>query len=78
MRLDDFEMKDGVLVLSAPPDARVLWGHAPGAEVGDEAPAAEKVERLLQPSREPGGQHGPRERDVRPKDRAGRRRLPAP
>jgi hypothetical protein len=78
LRLEDFDLKDGGLVLSAPPDARVLWGHAPGAEEKGEASASEKVERLLRYCREHGGlgRPKPQEHDVRPKDKASHRPLP--
>jgi hypothetical protein len=69
-RLVTFEAPDGGLVLSTVAGARVLWGHAPGAEEKDEAPASEKVERLVQYCREHGGldKPKPQEHDVRPRD----------
>ena len=80
LSFEDFDVTDGGLVLSQPPNVRVLWGHAPGAEAADEAPAAEKVQRLLDYGKEHGGldQPGPQEHDVRPKDDAAHRPLPHP
>jgi hypothetical protein len=77
---EDFDVADGSLVLSRRPNVRVLWGHAPGAEAVDEAHAAEKVQRLLDYSKEHGGldQPGPQEHDVRPKDHATHRSLAPP
>jgi hypothetical protein len=74
---EDFDVADGGLVLSRPPDVRVLWGHAPGAEAADEAPAAEKVQRLLDYCKEHGGLGLPeaQEHDVRPKEQAVHRPL---
>ncbi len=72
LRLVTFETADGSLVLSTVTGARVLWGHAPGAEDKNEAPAAAKVERLLLYCRAHGGLDKPKpeEHDVRPKDQA--------
>jgi hypothetical protein len=78
LRLLSFAVVDGGLVLSQPPDVRVLWGHAPGLEADDEAPAAEKLRRLLAYCDEHGGlgRPGPRQHDVRPKAQALHRPLP--
>jgi hypothetical protein len=75
---EDFDVIDGGLVLSQPPSVRVRWGHAPGAEAADEAPAAEKVRRLLDYGKEHGGLGlpEPQEHDVRPKDQAVHRPAP--
>ena len=75
---EDFDVTDGGLVLSQPPSVRVRWGHAPGAEAADEAPAAKKVQRLLDYCKEHGGLGlpEPQEHDVRPKGQAVHRPAP--
>jgi hypothetical protein len=77
MAFEDFDVVDESLVLSQPPGVRVRWGRAPGAEADDEAPAAEKVRRLLDYCKEHGGLGlpEPQEHDVRPKDQAVHRAL---
>jgi hypothetical protein len=47
LKLSRFRAAEGTLVLSTEVGTRVLWGHAPGRELTDEAPAALKLERLL-------------------------------
>jgi hypothetical protein len=61
--------------------SRILWGRPPGQELAREAPAATKVERLLQFCKQKGslGSPGePFEHDVRPRDRAIHRPLAGP
>ena len=47
LKLTRFRAVKGELVLSTEAGTRVLWGHAPNAEPAGEAPAALKLERLL-------------------------------
>ena len=73
LRLEVFEANAGDLVLSTPGGTRVLWGRPPGAERPDEAPAFEKLDRLLDYRARHGdldSPQGPMEHDVRPRDRA--------
>lgn len=61
-------VKDDGLVLSNAPAAVVRWGHAPGEEADDEAPAARKLERLLEYCKQHGAlgtEKEPGELDVR-------------
>jgi hypothetical protein len=78
LRLEVIEITDGNIILSTPPQVRVLWGHAPGAEAIDEVPAAQKLERLLSYCQEHGQLSNPpfSEHDVRPKDQARHRIVP--
>jgi hypothetical protein len=74
------EAKEGEFVLytPAPTDNRVLWGHAPGSESPEEAPAEEKVKRLLdyiEQHGDLGADKEPIEHDVRPRDQAIHRPL---
>jgi hypothetical protein len=50
-----FAVDDDGLVLSDRPAAVVRWGHAPGDETDNEAPAARKLERMLEYCRQHGG-----------------------
>jgi hypothetical protein len=70
LRLEVFEASGSELVLSTPPNVRVLWGRSPGAEPEGEPTAAEKTERLLSIVRQHGslGGDSPREYDVRRRD----------
>jgi hypothetical protein len=54
LMLDAYEKRDEGLVLRSR-EARVLWGSAPGAEAADEAPADEKLRRLLEHCARHGG-----------------------
>jgi hypothetical protein len=47
LKLTRFRAANGELVLSTAAGTRVLWGHGPNAETAGEAPAAQKLERLL-------------------------------
>lgn len=47
LHLQAVEATPDGLVLTTAGGSRVRWGHAPGAEPADEAPAAAKLERLL-------------------------------
>jgi hypothetical protein len=47
LKLTRFRAANGELVLSTASGTRVLWGHAPNEEPASEAPAARKLERLL-------------------------------
>src|SRR5205823_2842194 len=47
LKLTRFQATKGELILSTAAGTRVVWGHAPNAESTDEAPAAEKLQRLL-------------------------------
>jgi hypothetical protein len=60
-------LKEGGLVLEAA-GAQILWGQAPGVEKPKEAPAAEKLQRLLDHCRRHGRLDRPRPTwfDVRP------------
>jgi hypothetical protein len=78
LHLEDFEMIDGGLVLNHFFAFRVFWGHAPGEEQAGEAPAAEKVKRLLDYCDQHGTLGTEREwieHDVRPQDQAIHRPL---
>ncbi len=68
LRLEVVEAVGEELVLSTPPNVRVLWGRPPGAETSGEAAAAVKVERLVGYVEQHGSLAGdsPREHDVRP------------
>jgi hypothetical protein len=61
---------------------RVLWGQPPGAEKPNEAPAAQKVERLLRYCKLHGGLDEPADRniehDVRPRAKPLHRPVPFP
>jgi hypothetical protein len=66
-------------VLHTPGNSSVNWGRSPGAERSDEAPAAQKVQRLLAYCSQYGGLDvagGTYELDVRLKKQAIRRPLP--
>jgi hypothetical protein len=89
LHLASCEARDGNLTLTNVPfwealfekqttTTHILWGHAPGEEQPDEAPAAEKVKRLLDYCDQHGSlgtEQEPIEHDVRPRDRAIHRRL---
>ena len=69
LQLRVFEFKDGGLVLCTLTGTRVLWGQAPGAEPAGEAPAGEKLNRLLRYCQGHGSLDQPgsrQEHDVRP------------
>ncbi len=56
LRLDDsrVEVIDGEIVFRRS-GVRIVWGHAPGQEKADEAPAKEKLRRLLDYQKQHGG-----------------------
>ncbi len=54
LELTTFEVRDGTVAIVCG-RARVVWGSAPGAERAGEAPAAEKVRRLLDTGDRPEG-----------------------
>jgi hypothetical protein len=86
LHLEDMEVTEDGLVLSTPPTVRVLWGHAPGAELPGEARAIQKVDRLLGYCKQHGDLGSPAdwqrirgyEHDVRPRSEAVHRPLPLP
>jgi hypothetical protein len=55
LHLRSIEVGDDGLVLGNSPAAVVRWGHPPGEETDDEAPAARKLERLLEYCTKHGG-----------------------
>jgi hypothetical protein len=73
--LTDYRASDENLILMAP-GVRILWGRAPGAEKPGEAPAAVKLQRLL--DYQAGHQGLAGEHDVRPGGRAIHRPPPLP
>jgi hypothetical protein len=76
LRLEDFELGDGGLVLSTPGGSTVLWGRPPGREQSGEAAATEKLRRLTDYCAAHGSLDSPAgryEHDVRPRDRATQR-----
>jgi hypothetical protein len=79
LHLEKCEVKDDGLILTTTGGTRILWGHPPGDQQPDEAPAAEKVKRLLDYCEQHGGlgsEQEPTEHDVRPRDQAIHRPLP--
>jgi hypothetical protein len=73
LELEEIRIEGGTWVLTTRA-ARILWGHPPGQEPEEEAPAVIKIQRLLeyrdQHSRLDGQEH-----DVRPKDQSRHRPL---
>jgi hypothetical protein len=67
LSLTDYRASDANLILMAP-GVRILWGRSPGTEEPEEAPAAVKLQRLLDYQAQHQGLTG--EHDVRPRDRA--------
>jgi len=63
LNLTTYEVREGVVELRCG-RARVVWGSAPGSEAADEAPAAEKLRRLLGA----GDETAPAVRDLRTAD----------
>ncbi len=77
-----FEATTEGIVLSISSGTKILWGHAPGAEVPGEASAAQKMKRLLAYRKSHGSLNGPEnqpiEYDVRPREKALFRVLTSP